>query len=85
MGMDHFVHMLEFAAMGGWTEYEVYTVRGPEDGWEVWDSGVDYDVPPNAPLLVMRTRGLGDWDCPGIKELISHYHVNSEPPKRYRV
>lgn len=84
IGMDHFLHMLEFAVMGEWTVYEIYTVVGPEDGWSAWDSGIDYDVPSNVSLLVMRVRGLGDCDCPGISALISRYHVNSESPKRYR-
>lgn len=82
--MDHFLHMLQFADMGGWTEYEIYTVNGSEDGWEVWHSGYDYFVSPEMPLLIMRKRGLDDLDCPGLSTLISRYHTDSDPPQRYR-
>jgi hypothetical protein len=88
MNMPHFMHMLQLAPDGGWSQYEVYTL----DGWETLISSFPTEVPKGAELLILRGLGMRDRDCPGIHRLVRRFHqtvslksgVKIPPPRHYR-
>jgi hypothetical protein len=56
--MEHFIHRLQFATMGGFTKYEIYTGWGGSAGFILWDNVRDYPVPEGVQLLLLRKQAV---------------------------